>query len=539
MVKVQIVRELYTPGKKLAIVMRAGRNTLFRRAESTRKRGISPFRNAEKGSGNPAARRKHYMANSPQTAAAEQGGMKKTLSLWNFFTIGFGAIIGTGWVLQVGDWMVTGGGPIAAMIAFGIGALFLVPIGAVFGELTAAIPISGGIVEYVDRTFGHTMSYITGWFLVLGNGILCPWEAIAISTLVSQMFGDLFPILRAVKLYSILGADVYLFPTIIALGFAFYVIWLNFKGASSAAKLQAFLTKALLAGMLLAMGISFFKGGPANILPSFQQVQSSTTQTAGTNMFAGIVSVLVMTPFFYAGFDTIPQQAEEAAEGLDWNKFGKIISLALLAAGGFYIICIYSFGTIVPWTQFITKDVPALACLKDISMIFYVVMLVIATLGPMGPMNSFFGATSRIMLAMGRKGQLPESFAKLDAKSGCPTLACTILGVVTVVGPFLGKNMLLSLTNVSALAFIFSCTMVSLACLRMRYTEPDLPRPYKVPGGKLGIMAAIAAGTIVILLMVVPFSPAALNGVEWGIVLGWLVIGLVLMAVTKGTKNKK
>lgn len=84
-----------------------------------------------------------------------------------------------------------------------------------------------------------------------------------------------------------------------------------------------------------------------------------------------------MTPFFYAGFDTIPQQAEEAAEGLDWNKFGKIISLALLAAGGFYIICVYSFGTIVPWTQFITKDVPALACLKDISMIFYVVMLVI------------------------------------------------------------------------------------------------------------------------------------------------------------------
>ncbi len=481
------------------------------------------------------------MAQSPQQAAAPaSGGMKKTLSLWNFFTIGFGAIIGTGWVLQVGDWMVKGGGPIAAMIAFAIGALFLVPIGAVFGELTAAIPISGGIVEYVDRTFGHTMSYITGWFLALGNGILCPWEAIAISTLVSQMFGDLFPILRSVKLYTILGADVYLFPTVIALGFAFYVIWLNFKGASSAAKLQAFLTKALLAGMLLAMGISIFKGGPSNILPSFQQVSSSTTETSGTNMFAGIISVLVMTPFFYAGFDTIPQQAEEAAEGLDWNKFGKIISLALLAAGGFYVVCIYSFGSIVPWTQFITKDVPALACLKDISMIFYVVMLIIATLGPMGPMNSFFGATSRIMLAMGRKGQLPESFAKVDEKSGCPKTACMILAAITVVGPFLGKNMLISLTNVSALAFIFSCTMVSLACFRMRITEPDLPRPYKVPGGKIGIGAAIAAGTIVILLMVVPFSPAALNGVEWSIVLGWLVIGLILMAFTKKSKaNKK
>ena len=83
-----------------------------------------------------------------EVAVEDNGGMKKTLSLWNFFTIGFGAIIGTGWVLQVGDWMVVGGGPVPAMIAFLLGAIFLVPVGAVFGELTAAIPISGGIVEY-------------------------------------------------------------------------------------------------------------------------------------------------------------------------------------------------------------------------------------------------------------------------------------------------------------------------------------------------------------------------------------------------------
>lgn len=65
-------------------------------------------------------------------------------------------------------------------------------------------------------------------------------------------------------------------------------------------------------------------------------------------MFAGIISVLVMTPFFYAGFDTIPQQAEEAAEGLDWNKFGRVISLALLASGGFYMVCIYSSAASSP-----------------------------------------------------------------------------------------------------------------------------------------------------------------------------------------------
>lgn len=178
-------------------------------------------------------------------------------------------------------------------------------------------------------------------------------RAIAISTLVSDMFGDLFPILRSIKLYSIMGADVYLLPTVIALSFAVYVIIQNFRGASAAASLQAFLTKALLCGMILAMGISLVKGGPENIQPIFASVEGAASSTSASTMFAGIISVLVMTPFFYAGFDTIPQQAEEAAEGLDWNKFGRVISLALLASGGFYMVCIYSFGGIIPWTDFV------------------------------------------------------------------------------------------------------------------------------------------------------------------------------------------
>ena len=265
-----------------------------------------------------------------------------------------------------------------------------------------------------------------------------------------------------------MGADVYLLPTVIALSFAVYVIIQNFRGASAAASLQAFLTKALLCGMILAMGISLVKGGPENIQPIFASVEGAASSTSASTMFAGIISVLVMTPFFYAGFDTIPQQAEEAAEGLDWNKFGRVISLALLASGGFYMVCIYSFGSIIPWTDFVKSSVPALACLKTINIFLYIAMLCIATIGPMGPMNSFYGATSRIMLAMGRKGQLPRSFAEVDPVSGTPKTANILLAVLTVIGPFLGKKMLVPLTNVSALAFIFACTMVSFSCYKMR-----------------------------------------------------------------------
>ena len=466
---------------------------------------------------------------------ASAGGMKKELTLFNFFTIGFGAIIGTGWVLLVGDWMVLGGGPVPAMIAFAIGAVLLVPIGMVFGELTAAIPISGGIIEYVERTFGRKLGFITGWMLLLGNAPLCPWEAIAISKLLTTRFAE-FPVLawlRSVKLYTILGADVYLWPTVIALGFAVLVIFLNLKGAGAAAKLSSFLTKALLAGMILAMVISFMTGSPSNAMPVFSQVTDAAggNATTATSLLGGVIAVLVMTPFFYAGFDTIPQQAEEASDNIDWKKFGLIPAIALLAAGVFYLICIYSFGTIIDWHEFVRSSVPALAVLERVNLFFYIAMLIIATLGPLGPMNSFFGASTRLMLALGRKGMLPESFAEIDPNSGVPKKAVIVMGALTLIGPFLGNNMLIPLTSVASLGFVFACTMAGLACWKLRKTEPDLPRPYTVNGGMFGIGAAILAGTLIIALMVVPMSPAALKPIEWAITIAWIAIGFVILGV--------
>ena len=71
--------------------------------------------------------------------------------------------------------------------------------------------------------------------------------------------------------------------------------------------------------------------------------------------------------------------------------------------------------------------------------------------------------------------------------------------------------------------------MVSAACLRMRKTEPDIPRPYKVPGGKFGISLACITSLIIIGLLIIPGSPAALNTVEWIIVAIWFLIGLTFM----------
>ena len=145
-----------------------------------------------------------------------------------------------------------------------------------------------------------------------------------------------------------------------------------------------------------------------------------------------------MTPFFYAGFDTIPQQAE-GLENIDWKKFRpRSPPSRFWPLRPFYLIRIYSFGSIIDW-RVRAQPVPALAVLQRINLFFYIAMLIIATLGP-GPHElSFFGASSRLMLAMGRKQMLPADFAEIDLNSACPK-AVVVMGTLTLIGPFLGRT---------------------------------------------------------------------------------------------------
>ena len=251
------------------------------------------------------------------------------------------------------------------------------------------------------------------------------------------------------------------------------------------------------------------------------------SETGGRDFCTALISVLVLTPYFYTGLDTIPDQAEEARPDINWKNYGRVIGLTVLASAVFYCICIYSFSTIVPWTDFASRPIPALSVLRDINGYLAIFMLIIATLSPLGPMNSLFSATSRIILAMGRKGQLPAAFSRVD-KRGTPKAANILLAVLTIIGPFLGYHMLLPLTEIAGLAFILPCTMVAAACLKFRTMYPDLKRPYHVPGGKLGIWLGIITGSFLTGLLLIPASPVSLDLREWIILSGWLLFGVYL-----------
>src|SRR5258708_36175752 len=69
--------------------------------------------------------------------------LARKLSLWNYFALGFGTMIGTGWVILMDDWLGRGG-PLGAVIGFLMGGILLLPIGYVYGQWVRRLPDWGG-----------------------------------------------------------------------------------------------------------------------------------------------------------------------------------------------------------------------------------------------------------------------------------------------------------------------------------------------------------------------------------------------------------
>src|SRR5258707_5938396 len=70
-------------------------------------------------------------------------GLARKLSLWNYFALGFGTMIGTGWVILMDDWLGRGG-PLGAMIGFLMGGVLLLPIGYGYGQWVRRLPDAAG-----------------------------------------------------------------------------------------------------------------------------------------------------------------------------------------------------------------------------------------------------------------------------------------------------------------------------------------------------------------------------------------------------------
>src|SRR5207248_733996 len=122
----------------------------------------------------PRLRLPHDVLSAVATAPS-MTELARKLRVTDYFSLGWGAMIGVGWLVVMDDWLVRGG-PLGAILGFAIGGALLLPIGYVYGQLVMSMPDAAGEIAYTSKVFSEKISFITGWMMVLAYFIVCPWE---------------------------------------------------------------------------------------------------------------------------------------------------------------------------------------------------------------------------------------------------------------------------------------------------------------------------------------------------------------------------
>lgn len=437
------------------------------------------------------------------------------MTQFEFFALAFGSMIGVGWVTAMGGWL-TQAGPLGAIIAFVIGGAIMLCIGLCYAEATPMLPVAGGEVAYSYLAFGTFKSFVVGWFLAFGYIAISGFEAISIG----KVLGYMFPDSDWWLLYHVEGDPVYGSHLLLGLVFTALITWLHYRGVQSAAALQRWLTIAFVAVVLIFIGAGLIGGKWENMSPMFTVVDGGSFKAIS----AGILMVLVTVPFWFVGFDTIPQGAEEADASMAPRKFARLIIGSIVAATLFYIVLIISVGMIVPWQSIVDSPLPAAnafeAAFQSKGMVYLV--LSAALLGLFTSWNGFFLAGSRVLFSLGRGRMIPAAFGETHPKHGTPHLAVLLTGLMTVLAPLMGRQALLSFVNAGSFCIGIAFFGVALSIMRLRRSHPDLKRPFRLPFGAL-IPGLAALGSLFLIgVMVCPGSPAALAWPREAIILGVL-----------------
>ena len=450
----------------------------------------------------------------------------KVLNAWDILVIAFGAMIGWGWVVSTGGW-IEKGGVIGAALGFAIGGIMIFFVGLTYAELTAAMPQFGGEHVFSYRAMGATGSFICTWMIVLGYVSVACFEACAFPTIITY----LWPGFLKGYMYTVAGFDIYASWLITAIVIAFLIMMINIIGAKTAAILQTVLTCIIGGAGILLIVASVINGTVDNL---DGQIFAGTT--AGVNIKA-IIGVAAMSPFYFIGFDVIPQAAEEI--NVPPKKIGNILILSVVLAVIFYAFVIIAVGFVMnpediiasqEATGLVTADAMAAAFNTKI---MAKVIIVGGMCGIVTSWNSFLLGGSRAMYSMAESYMIPKFFAKLHPKHKTPVNALILIGILTMLAPFAGRKMLVWISDAGNFGCCFAYCMVALSFMILRKKEPDMPRPYKVPCYKFfGTMAVIMSGFMVAMYCI-PGSGGNLILQEWLMVLGWSALGVVFYVVCK------
>lgn len=445
------------------------------------------------------------------TVAESVNTLARKLRVVDYFALGWGTMVGVGWLVVMEDWLGRGG-VLGAALGFALGGAALLPIGWVYGKMVMAMPDAAGEVAYTGAAFSRPISYATGWMMTLAYFIVCPWEAVAIG----RIAGYIFPGLDSGAIYTVAGRPVYLPHLVIGLGLTALLTVLNYRGIKLSAVFQNWTTFGTLALFVVFVALGASRGSVHNFPPLFTHAP-----------FISILLVIQIVPYFMTGFESVGKAAEEAQGGFETRGFFLAIWMAILVGILFYTVIVAAVGFVAPWHQLLNqKFMTAVAFQQAVGSRWIVdVILASALLSLVKCFNGNFVAASRMFFAMARRGMIAESGARVHPEYRTPANAVLWTGLATGFCMLFGDAILIPITEVGSVACAIGWSATCAACLALGSSASSKVELSFV--GRVVAIAGLLVGLAMIAMKLVPTVPGHFSIYEWIALGAWIGLGVV------------
>ena len=410
-------------------------------------------------------------------------------------------------------YFMVSGGPygleeLAQKVGFGTGIavllatpfLWSLPTAIMVGELAAALPEEGGYYAWVRRALGPFWGYQEAWLSLAAS----VFDMAIYPTLFVLYLGRLSPALVPS-------------PLVIGLLFIAVAAACNLASAETVGEESAAMTALLLAPFVVLAAIAFF---------AHRALPAPAPRTQGSPDLAGGVLVAMWNNMGWDNASTIAGEVDRPQ---------RTYPIAVLTA-----VALVALAYVIPMGAMLVAGVDPsgwdTGSWVDVGRVYGGAPLAVAVV--LGGMVSAFGmfnalclSYARLPVVLAEDGYLPRVLARRRVKNGAPwvaVLACAAAWTLTLGLSFE------RLVSLDILLYGTSLVLEFVALVVLRVREPELPRPFRVPGGTIAA-SALAVGPIVLLAVALVKNAderiLGMNALVFG--LGVMALGWVAYAATR------
>ena len=402
----------------------------------------------------------------------ENKQLQKNLGIAAALSTVVGMVIGGGVFFKPqAVYTLTGGAPGLGILAWIIAGIMTITAGLTAAEVSAAIPKTGGMMVYIEEIYGKKLGFLTGWMQTV---LFFPATAAAIAV----MFGQQAAIL--------LNNPSIVMP--MSIGVILLVGILNTFGSKTSGTIQTVSTVCKLIPLVLIIVFGFIKGSGDNPV-------MSPLVAEGISPMGIIGQLLVAILFAYDGWINVGAIAGEMKNpGKDLPK-AIIGGLSIVMAINVVINLAYLW--VLPASELAQYASPAsIVAEKIFGPVGGKLINVGILVSVFGCLNGYLLTGPRIPYTLANQKLLPATFGKLN-KNGVPANATLFMVVLSVIYALSGQFNLLSDLSMFAIWAFYTLTFIGV--IKLRKTQPDLKRPYKVPFYPVIPIISICSGLFVVI----------------------------------------